>query len=118
MIDQDGNPLEGVPFDFNGDRKTGFSGVPTFQISAVSDSTGQYQLSQNIPKKTDSAWFFLMDNEKIRTTFSGSDIYGPANYKVYFEKDGSYELLSGDVFGIVRNQWGKTNIFNFKYEKI
>lgn len=51
VIDQDGNPLEGVPFDFYGERKTGFSGVPTFHISAVSDSTGQYQLSKIFLRK-------------------------------------------------------------------
>lgn len=118
VIDQDGNPLKGVPFDFEGFKKTTISGVPTFLISAKSDSAGQYQLSQNIPKGTDAAWFFLRGNEKVRPVFSENNIHEPSDYKVYVQKDGNYELLTGDLIDILRSQWGKTNTFNFKYEKI
>ncbi|CAG4999817.1 hypothetical protein DYBT9275_02314 [Dyadobacter sp. CECT 9275] len=116
VIDQDGMPLKGVPFNFNGDKKTGSSGVPTFSVDAVTDSLGQFKISQHVPKGTDSTWFFLERNEEIIPIFSEITING--NYKVSMEKDGKYQELHGDFFEIPRDKWGKTITFNFKYKKI
>lgn len=115
VIDQDGNPLEGARFYIYGEKKSsiGSSGAVTFRAECTSDVGGYYQMSEYIPKSTSKVWFFLKSNEKIRLPESADP-----NYSVYLENDKVFEEYNSGVLVIPRSDWGKTVVFNFKYEKI
>ena len=110
VIDENNMPVEGVRLAFSGAEVKGISPIPTFRVEADTNKAGVYSLSQVVPNGTSFTNFSPL-SYKNSFFFSGQE-----EYIILVLKNGIYQEMK-DRIGIQREDYGKTNTFNFQIRK-
>ena len=110
VIDENNMPVEGVKLAFSGAKMKGISPIPTFRIEAETNKAGVYSFSQVVPDGT-SLNNFSPVSYKSSFFFSGRE-----EYIIFVSKNGIYQEMR-DFIMVQREDYGKTNTFNFQIRK-
>ena len=110
VIDENNMPVEGVKLEFYGAERKGISPIPTFSVEANTNKAGVYSLSQVVP---DGTSFTNLSPVSYKNSFFFS---GQEEYIIFILENGIYKELIYKP-PIQREDYGKTNTFNFQIRK-
>lgn len=107
VVDENGTPLEGVPFTLDGYQRKGISEVPTFSsIYFTSNTNGEFVVEKLLPPKTQELLISAGDNQKFH-------FFGPNAYSLYVLRNGVYSDTNLNV-KIAQESYGDTTILNLQ----